>query len=321
MQSQLLYTTDLFTSIVYTIPMFPLLVLCLSCINNRLSYVKNNHAENVNLVIYLLAHYYHYGVFMNNRIFMLLAICIFLPTQSLAYVTGKLKINSVLQSCPIQINCTSSNISSCKPSCDSSAIWGNPVSTTGLVAGSYSFKGAESPFQSDSNLSVKCIYQLSTNPAYVITLPSIQAANMQANYDKNRNWVWDSARQIAHCDIANPASCTFTEKSAVVIFNKDLPLGLITTVTGGTQIGYTIANNTYVSILTDDLLNACLSKQCNIYLAGANKREAYGYITIDMDNNGKLINISPSKPDKVTVTQIESYNAVAVGFNRIKNIK
>jgi hypothetical protein len=261
-------------------------------------------------------------VYMKNISIAFLLISLFTSLKGFAYVNGKNISAQNVHLCPVQMICLKrDDISSCSPLNDSSPDWSQPNTyvSSELREGKYHFSRADSPYHSNSNLSVHCFYAIDGFPLSILRLDSKAIANLEGDYEKNKNWINFPPSTEISCNASfdnNPQTCPLIEKSALVLFNKDIILG-VTAVEGssGTTL-QKITINKYFSILSDDVISQCGSfKECTIRLVSSTNRY-YGMIKVDMNNNFKIISVESENSSGVIVSQIEFSNAIEIKFHR-----
>ena len=105
-------------------------------------------------------------------------------------------------------------------------------------------------------------------------------------------------------------------KAAIVVHNKDLMYGFEGFAMNGAAISPNISFNSYYSILMESVMTICAgTKECHIALKSADGVTTYGDVVVDMDNNMKILRVTPTNPTAYSVVQVGTNN-VEVSYNR-----
>jgi hypothetical protein len=222
-------------------------------------------------------------------------------------------------SCPAVVVCDGKNCTPQANNCNTTNDTWDFKALSATAAGQYTFENAIAPFHSSTNLTVECHYKNVTTNADIV-LKSLPTANLEAFYEKTQSWQWDASAQLAKCADANllgkPDLCPLKAKSALVIYNRDIMYGvnIVSNISNAnlSQVGI----NAYTSILIEDLISTCGSvKECHLGLKSP-KGDEFGEVVVDMQNNMKIISITPANPNIYRLSQVGGNNVVEVGFNR-----
>ncbi len=76
----------------------------------------------------------------------------------------------------------------------------------------------------------------------------------------------------------------------------------------------------FVTILYDDVLAGCGSADiCKIDITSL-QGGVYGFVYVDMTQHMKILSVHSWRPSEVDVRQIDSFNAVEVGYAAVKTL-
>jgi len=239
---------------------------------------------------------------------------------SSSYALGSIKssIDEGIYYCPATVSCTeAANPSSCSFSTLNPELWDRTIKFNKFIySATYSLDSVSATFHSPEVEAVSCKYRVPGNNSDPIYISSKKESNLEIAYNKPTNWNFLDPEKpyVGECATVNgnPESCPLKEQPALIFYNANIG-SVVTASINNHDISSSVSSQ-YKKVNFDAAINYCGgSKECRIDFR-SNEGMFYGGVTVDMDNQMKIISINSINPSYVNLSQSGAYNAVEIGF-------
>ena len=242
--------------------------------------------------------------------------------NSIAYAAQSFnKVNDNIETkkyfCPESITCTKSgDAKSCSYNVENPEYWNNTIIYQVIDVDTYKLISVTASFHSPNVDPVVCHFKGKAQYNSSMQLYSKKESTLEIFYSDPTNWTFPNSATpySGTCSAINSNAqlCPLKEQPALVFYNANMGGGVSVSI-NNTEVSRALSNQ-YGKVNYDTALHYCKGgKECRIDFAST-QGMFYGDVTVDVENNMKIVRVNTINPSYVSIGQMGGYNAVQVNF-------